>query len=149
MDYWNPFSCASFFLFSRYASAVFKTNKFDYYFPAFAHLGEQEILNKELYYSPDTGDKMNDVFGYTPRYAEYKFKNSRSAGDFVDSLNFWTLDRLFTELPGLNDKFIHVQDDETNRIFAVQDSDFQKLYVQVFNNMKASRLMPKYGTPMM
>jgi len=56
---------------------------------------------------------------------------------------------LFTELPGLNDKFIHVQDDETNRIFAVQDSDIQKLYVQVFNNMKASRLMPKHGTPMM
>ena len=127
----------------------FKTNKFDYYFPAFAHLGEQEILNKELYYSPDSGDKMNDVFGYTPRYAEYKFKNSRSAGDFVDSLSFWTLDRLFTQLPGLNDKFVHVQDDETNRIFAVQDSHIQKLYVQVFNNMKASRLMPKYGTPMM
>lgn len=127
----------------------FKTNKLDYYFPAFAHLGEQEILNKELYYSPDDGDKMTDVFGYTPRYAEYKFKNSRSAGDFVDSLNFWTLDRMFTQLPGLNDKFIHIQDDETNRIFAVQDADVQKLYVQVFNNMKASRLMPKYGTPMM
>lgn len=125
----------------------FKTDKFDYYFPAFAHLGEQEILNKELYYNPDN-ETSNDVFGYTPRYAEYKFKNSRSCGDFRDSLSFWTLDRQFSQAPGLNEKFVHVQPDEVNRIFAVTDTDVDKIYVQIFNNMKASRLMPKYGTPM-
>lgn len=125
----------------------FKSDKFDYYFPSFAHLGEQEILNKELYYNPDDESK-EDVFGYTPRYAEYKFKNSRSCGDFRDSLAFWTLDRQFSQTPGLNEKFVHVQANETDRIFAVTDDDVDKIYVQVFNNMKASRLMPKYGTPM-
>lgn len=124
-----------------------KTSKFDYYFPSFAHLGEQEILNKEIYYSPDDYG-ADDVFGYTPRYAEYKFKNSRVCGDFRDSLSFWTLDRLFKSPPALNAKFVHVQPDEVNRIFAVTDSEVDKTRILVYHSVKANRLMPKYGTPM-
>lgn len=113
-----------------------------YYFSDFAHLGEQEVANREVYAYQVNGD---DPFGYVPRYAEYKFENNRVAGDFRDSLNFWHLGRIFSSQPNLNQSFIEC--DPTHRVFAVTDPTQQKLLAHVFNKVRAIRPMPKFGTP--
>jgi hypothetical protein len=120
-----------------------KPDKFDYFWPSFAHLGEQAILNKELYC--DTSSGNDDVFGYTPRYAEYKFAPNTFHGDFKTNMDYWHMGRLFSSRPHLNDSFI--KSDPTHRVFAVTDPTVHKLYCQVFHNLKAIRPMPKFGTP--
>lgn len=119
-----------------------KTNDFtEYYFPSFANLGEQEIKNAEIFAFTPNNDQ---TFGYIPRYSEYKYENNRVAGDFRQSLNFWHLGRIFASLPTLSDQFINCS--PRTSIFAVDDgTDY--LWCQVYNKVRASRLMPYYGTP--
>lgn len=124
-----------------------KYDKFDYYFPEFAHLGEQAIKNKELYVSNDSVYNEG-TFGYTPRYAEYKFRESRVCGDFRTTLDYWHLGRKFSSAPLLNTSFISPLPDIADRIFAVQDSNQDQLLSQVYLNIKAVRPMPKFGTPL-
>lgn len=123
-----------------------KFDKFDYYFPEFAHLGEQEIKNKELY-TTNSRVYNEGTFGYTPRYAEYKYRESRVCGDFRDQLNYWHLGRIFSSAPNLNSTFVHPDSSTLNRIFAVQDDKTQHLWCQIYHNIKAVRPMPKFGTP--
>lgn len=122
--------------------SMFKFDPLEYYFKQFANIGEQEVVAKELF--AWSGDD-EDVFGYIPRYAEYKNLPNRVAGDFRTNLDFWTMTRIFTTAPALNEDFI--QCDPTHRIFAVTDPNVDKLYVQVLHKIKARRKMPVYGTP--
>lgn len=116
---------------------------FNYYWPQFAHIGEQAVKNKELYAYTATDD---DDFGYVPRYAEYKFMNNRVAGDFRSTLNFWHLGRIFAAQPALNQTF--VESDPTTRVFAVSGAGTpDKLLAHVLHKIRAVRPMPKYGTP--
>jgi len=117
-----------------------KFDKFDYYWPSFAHLGEQPISQIELYIREEDND---DVFGYTPRYAEYKFINSSVHGEFRESLDYWHMGRIFANSPNLNETFI--TSDPTDRIFAVIDAE--KIYAHVYHRIKATRKMPYFGTP--
>lgn len=122
-----------------------RAEKFDYYWPQFAHLGEQAVLNKEVFYDEaQTGTA--DTWGYQSRYAEYKHRQSQVAGDFRTTLNFWHMGRIFDDLPPLNTSFVEASD-VTHRIFANTDVDDHKLWVQVFNSISALRPMPYYGTP--
>lgn len=125
-----------------------KLDKFDYYWPEFANLGEQAVLNKEVYYpiteSLGTYDK-NGTFGYQSRYAEYKFNESTVHGDFRSNLSFWTMGRIFANPPALNGTFI--TSDPTHRVFAVTDTNVHKIYVQLYNNIQAIRPMPVFGVP--
>lgn len=121
-----------------------KFDKFDYFYPSFAHLGEQPVLNKELYFNTTDGEN-DDVFGYTPRYAEYKYIPSSVHGEFKTTLNFWHMGRAFQARPYLNKQFIEMQDNEISRVFAVTDSE--KLYVHTYHRIKAKRKMPIYGIP--
>lgn len=120
-------------------------NPLDYAFPEFARLGEQAVFVRELYgYSPE-GSK---TFGYVPQYSEYKYMNNRVAGDFRTSLSFWHDSIKFGSVPRLNRKFIECPPESVHHpIFAVADTDTDYLYVQVANKIKASRLLPFYGTP--
>lgn len=122
----------------------FRFDNMDYYWPEFAHLGEQEVFNKEVYNNFDA-DTENGTFGYQSRYAEYKYIPSSVHGDFKNSLDFWHLGRQFDNKPSLNSEFIKC--DPRTDCFAVQDDGVQKLWCQVFNDVKANRLMPKFGTP--
>lgn len=120
-----------------------KFDPFDYYWPSFANIGEQEIFNKEIYaFQGTAGD---DTFGYIPRYSEYKFQPSRVAGDMRTTLDFWHMAREFSSPPALNDAFVKA--DPTERIFAVTDPTIDKLYTQVLHKIRAVRPMPKYGNP--
>lgn len=125
--------------------SFFKKDKFDYFWPEFAHLGEQAIQKKELYVAY-TGANINDqTFGYTPRYAEYKFKNSSYHGDFRSDLSFWHMGRIFSNPPALNTSFM--KSDPTHRVFAVTDPSEHKLWCQVYNNVQAIRPIPVFGEP--
>lgn len=134
-----------------------KFDKFDYYFPEFAHLGEQEIKQYEAFCnlseSLDSGASNSKLFGYTPRYAEYRFVNSSVHGYFRTSLNFWHLGRIFSKEnpPVLNSSFVEVRATGSstglNRIFAVEDTSYDRLWIQMYVKFTALRPLPKYGTP--
>lgn len=121
------------------------TDPFEYFWPSFANIGEQEVKNKELYAFQGSGGE--ETFGYVPRYAEYKFMASRVAGDFRTTLDFWHMGRKFSSPPQLNQEFIEMDSSEVDRVFAVTDPDVQKLYVHILHKIRAVRLMPKFGTP--
>lgn len=131
--------------------SFFKTDRFDYYWPSFAHLGEQEIYNREIFFDYRTvGSNNAGTFGYTPRYAEYKFIPSTVHGEMRSSLNFWHMGRVFKNLPPLNGDFLQMKSEEVSRVFNVEDDQAAaKIYVQMYTDLKANRLMPKYGTPML
>lgn len=123
-----------------------KFDSLDYYWPQFAHLGEQSIENRELYF--DASDQKNpETFGYTPRYAEYKYIPSRVCGDFRNQLNFWHMGRIFNNRPNLNGDFVTFKGD--NRIFADTNDDYNKLWVNIKHHVSALRPMPVYGTPLL
>lgn len=123
----------------------------DYFWPKFAHIGEQEVKMKELYVGAADPDGL---FGYIPRYSEYRYESNRVSGEMQSELAHWHLGRIFTTEPALNEEFIEC--DPSARIFAVlYDSggspldDPDQIYAHIFNNVHASRLIPKYGKPML
>lgn len=113
-------------------------------FPDFAQLGEQEVLNKEVYYDTSDG-KNNDTFGYIPRYAEYRYSPSRVTGQLATTLDFWHLGRKFTNRPLLNADFI--QCNPSNRIFAYEATDEDTMVAQIYIQIRARRPLPVYGIP--
>lgn len=125
-----------------------KFDRFEHYWPEFANLGEQAVINKELYWDGAQNiDETNGTFGYQSRYAEYKFKESSVHGDFRDNLAFWHMGRIFDTLPALNEDFVMANNEEMDRIFAVVNPDEHKLWVQIYNSVDALRPMPYHGTP--
>ena len=125
-----------------------KFDKFDYFWPDLAHIGEQEVKKSELFYDPTyllENPANSGTFGYQPRYAEYRFVPDTVHGDMAGNLEFWHMGRKFSELPPLNQSFI--ESNPTHRIFAVEDPNEHKLIVQTYTNFQAIRPLPKYGTP--
>lgn len=129
-------------------------NRYDYYWPTFAHLGEQPVLNKELYCQADTvvdasGTPQNDLpFGYQERYAEYRYKPSKITGLFrsnaTGTLDSWHLSQDFDNLPTLNETFIQ-SNTPIDRALAVQDQpDF---ICDFYFNYRCVRPMPVYSVP--
>jgi hypothetical protein len=122
-----------------------KGDKFQYFWPEFAQIGEQEILGREILYDFDDQAYNISTFGYAPRYSEYKWSKSIVAGDFTNTLNFWHMGRIFTGSPPvLNDEFI--TSNPTNRIFADQ-SGTDTLWVQIYNKVTAVRPIPYHNEP--
>lgn len=123
-------------------------DKFDYYFPEFAHLGEQPVYNYEVYGANGNGTDMESVFGYQSRYAEYRYEPSTCHGAFKTTLNYWHLNRVFNNKPQLNSEFVtcNPETSDLNRIFAVEGAQ-DHFYVQIYNRLTALRPMPKDATP--
>lgn len=119
---------------------------FDWPNPFFANLGEQEILNKELYDDP-TDNKNEDTFGYTPRYAELKYIPDYVCGQFKTTLDYWHLARKFGSRPNLNSAFLHVDPAEVSRIFPNQVADDDKYVGTFFFHMKRRMYLPYWGVP--
>ena len=119
-----------------------RLNQEDYYWPAFAHLGEQPILKSELLCDV-TENSFGKLFGYAPRYAEYKYSPSTIHGEFRTSLANWTFARRLTAA-NLNSDFLSVPD--INNPYAVQD-DSDKYLIWISHRIDALRSMPYYGTP--
>jgi hypothetical protein len=123
-----------------------RRTKYDFYWPALAQIGEQAILNKEIYAQGNAQD--DDVFGYQERYAEYRYKPSQITGQFrstaATSLDAWHLAQEFENLPTLSQQFI--QDDAPlDRVIAVTDEP-HFIFDSYFKSNWA-RPMPLYGVP--
>lgn len=123
------------------------TDPYQYYWEQFAHIGEQEITKNEI--KAYVGAEVTELFGYTPRYAEYKQLPNRIAGQLQTTLRPWTLAREFEDLPTLSEEFVHIDPATTDQIFAVTDPDEDKLIFDVYHQIMASRQMPIFGNPTM
>lgn len=118
--------------------------KEDYYQRELQHIGQQEVLTKELYAGNAEGPTADDVvFGYQNRYDEYRWHESYVSGEFRNILNSWHMARDFANAPVLNADFINAV--PTTRIFAAQQND--TLYCMANHSIQARRLMSKYGNP--
>ncbi len=123
-----------------------KFDRFDYMQPLFAHIGDQAIINKELYIDDD--EEINkEVFGYIPRYSEYRYLPSRISGTMQTSMRFWSWPRVFNNVPQLTSEFIECNPGKEP--FAVTDDSVDSWVAHVYFNIRAVRKLPKYGTPMM
>lgn len=125
-----------------------RKTKFDYYFPEFARLGEQEIKNKEIYLNGGIGNNDEGTFGYQGRYSEYKYGFNTVHGDFRNTLDFWHMGRRFASLPPLNGDFVKIDEavEDLDNIFAVKDgTDY--LWCQLVNRIQAIRPMPYFNDP--
>jgi len=123
-----------------------RQTRWDFYWPALAHLGEQAVLNKEIYAQGTSDD--NNVFGYQERYAEYRYKPSNVTGqmrsNFAQSLDTWHLAQDFGSLPALNASFIE-ENPPVDRVTAVQN--YPNLILDMYFKLKCARPMPTYGVP--
>ena len=120
----------------------------DFYFPVFAHLGEQAVLNKEIYIRGDAND--NAVFGYQERFGEMRYHPSMITGLFrstaATSLDIWHLAQRFTSLPTLNQTFIE-ENPPVDRVIAVPSSTGKQLLLDTLFDVTAVRPLPMYGVP--
>ncbi len=118
----------------------------DFYWPSFAHLGEQAVLNKEIYAQGTSKD--DEVFGYQERYGEYRYKPSMITGKFrstyAQSLDAWHFSQKFENLPTLSNQFIQ-DNPPISRCLAVPSEPH--FLMDAFFNLKCVRPMPLFGTP--
>lgn len=119
--------------------------RYDQILPAFAGIGDQGVPIKELYANADDPEK---VFGYVPRYEECRRIPSTVHGDFrLDggTLGYWHMGRYFEDEPVLSGDFVECK--PTNRVFAVEDAQYQKCLVDIYHNLTAIRPLPRNGVP--
>lgn len=123
-----------------------RSDVLDFYWPSFAHLGEQTIQNIEIYCQGNDDDKK--VFGYQERYAEYRYKPSLITGQFRSTykqpLDIWHLSQKFATLPTLSDEFIQ-DHPPISRVVAVPS--YPHFLLDVKFNLKCIRPMPMFGIP--
>ncbi len=123
-----------------------RSTRFDFFWPALAHLGEQSVLNKEIFFNNDANDDL--VFGFQERYAEYRYKPSTTAGHMRSNstvpIDQWHLALDFASLPVLNATFIE-DNPPFDRVIAVttQPAFFGDFYF----DFKCARPMPTFGVP--
>jgi hypothetical protein len=126
-----------------------RETRYDFYFPVFAHLGEQAVLNKEIYVTGTSTD--DDVFGYQERWAEYRYKPSQITGLFkstsAGTIDPWHYAQKFTSLPTLNATFIQ-ETPPIDRTTAVGSAaNGQQFLMDAFFDCKMARPMPMYSVP--
>ena len=126
-----------------------RATRYDYYLPAFAMLGEQAVLNREIYADGSANDTA--VFGYQERWAEYRYNPSMITGKFRSTasgtLDAWHLAQKFASLPTLNDTFIQ-DTPPLSRVLAVgTGANGSQFYLDAFINEKLARPMPMYSVP--
>ncbi len=123
-----------------------RRTRFDFYWPALAHLGEQAVYNKEIFAQ---GSEVDDqVFGYQERWAEYRYHPSMITGKFrstdPQSLEIWHLAQDFSALPKLNREFIE-EKAPMDRVVAVTDEPH--FLLDVYFKARTARPMPVYSVP--
>jgi len=126
--------------------ALSRSTRFDFYWPVLSHLGEQAVLNKEIFADGSANDDL--VFGYQERYAEYRYKPSLITGKFRSndplSLDTWHLAQDFATAPVLNKSFIE-ENPPIDRVIVVQDEP--EFLFDSFFDLKCARPMPVYSVP--
>ena len=125
-----------------YANGLFRhwnrRTKEDFWQKELEHIGQQEVLNKEVYAAHAS---PNGVFGYQDRYDEYRRSESLISGEFRTTLDFWHMARIFGSQPALNGTFVSCA--PTERIFAVPSVD--NLWIMAKHSIQARRLISAKG----
>ncbi|WNK12741.1 MAG: major capsid protein [Microvirus sp.] len=125
-----------------------RSTRYDFYMPVFAMLGEQAILNKEIYCDGSANDNL--VFAYQERWAEYRYNPSQITGLFRSqvsgTLDGWHVAQKFTTLPTLNATFIQ-ENPPVDRVLAVGSQVGKQFLIDSFFNVKVARPMPMYSVP--
>jgi hypothetical protein len=125
-----------------------RSTRWDFYWPALSHIGEQAVLNKEIYFQNDGGTQDDLVFGYQERHAEYRYKPSLVTGAMRSSaaapLDTWHLAQDFASLPVLDDTFIQ-DTPPVDRVIAVPTEPH--FLFDAYFDFKCARPMPMYGVP--
>ena len=123
-----------------------RQGRFDFYWPVLAHLGEQAVLNKEIYAQGTADD--DKVFGYQERYAEYRYYPGQITGKFRSTdpqpLDSWHLAQKFSSLPTLSSQFIQ-DNPPVERVIAVQNEP--QFLFDSYIRLKCARPMPVYSVP--
>jgi hypothetical protein len=123
-----------------------RKTKYDFYWPALSHIGEQAVLNKEIYCQGTADDDL--AFGYQERFAEYRYYPSAITGElrssFPQSLDAWHLAQDFAALPALNAAFIEDRP-PVDRIVVVENEP--QFICDMYFNLRCARPMPVYGVP--
>lgn len=126
-----------------------RNTRYDYYFPAFSHLGEQAILNKEIYCDGSTND--NAVFGYQERWAELRYNPSQITGLFkstsAGTIDPWHYAQRFNTLPTLNSTFIQDNPPLARNLAVGAAANGQQLLLDAFFDITAARPLPMYSVP--
>lgn len=126
-----------------------RKGRFDYYWPVFANIGEQAVLNKEIY--AQGTDKDDEVFGYQEAWADYRYKPSRVTGEMRSSaptsLDVWHLADEYTQLPSLSDSWIREDKSNVDRVLAVTSSVSNQMFADIYLQCEATRPMPLYSIP--
>lgn len=130
-----------------------RQTRFDYYWPVFANIGEQPILNKEIYqdYSKQPNDVNDEVFGYQEAWAEYRYVPDRVSAemrsDYPQSLDVWHLADDYKALPKLSSDWIQENSTTVNRVLAVSDNLSAQIFMDIYLKIEATRPMPMYSVP--
>uniref|UniRef100_A0AAU8AZS4 Major capsid protein n=1 Tax=Dulem virus 116 TaxID=3145593 RepID=A0AAU8AZS4_9VIRU len=126
-----------------------RKDRFDYYWPVFANIGEQAVLNKEIYAQGNSTD--DEVFGYQEAWADYRYKPNRVAGEmrsqYAQSLDVWHLADDYSQLPKLSDSWIREDKANVDRVIAVTSAVSHQLFADVYVQNRTTRPMPMYSIP--
>lgn len=126
-----------------------RKSMFDYYWPEFANIGEQAVLNKEIYAQGNAKD--DEVFGYQEAWADYRYKPSRVSGEmrssYAQSLDVWHLADDYSKMPALSDSWIHEDPTTINRVLAVSDNLANQFFCDIYVQNYSTRNMPLYSIP--
>lgn len=126
-----------------------RQSRFDYYWPSLANIGEQAVLNKEIF--AQGTDEDDEVFGYQEAWADYRYKPSRVAGEmrsqYAQSLDVWHLADDYDALPTLSPGWIQEDSNIVNRVIAVSDSLADQLLMDIYISNRTTRPMPLYSIP--
>lgn len=126
-----------------------RKDKFDFYWPVFANIGEQAIKNKEIYAQGNAED--DEVFGYQEAWAEYRYKPSRVTGEmrssYAKSLDIWHLADDYSKLPSLSAEWIQEDSSTVNRVLAASDNLVAQFFADIYVKNLCTRPMPMYSIP--
>lgn len=126
-----------------------RKDKFDFYWPVFANIGEQAVKNKEIY--AQGNDKDDEVFGYQEAWAEYRYKPSMVTGEmrsaYAQSLDVWHLADDYSTLPTLSDSWIREDKSNIDRVLAVTSANSNQFFADVYVKNLCTRPMPMYSIP--
>lgn len=126
-----------------------RKDRFDYYWPVFANLGEQAVKNKEIF--AQGTDEDDEVFGYQEAWADYRYKPSRVCGEmrsqYAQSLDVWHLADDYDKLPSLSDAWIREDPTTVDRVIAVTSRAANQLFADFYIQCRSTRPMPMYSIP--
>lgn len=131
-----------------------RKDKFDFYWPVFANIGEQAIKNKEIFAQGTAKD--NEVFGYQEAWAEYRYKPNIVTGEMrsssdpdisYKSLDVWHLADNYSTLPSLSDEWIREDSKNIDRVLAVSSEVSNQFFADIYIQNKCTRPMPLYSIP--